>query len=280
YTSVASNLGELFNKGFEVSVNSVNVQQKNGFGWNSSLVFSFNRNEIKHLYGEMIDLLDGEGNVIGQKEADDWTNGWFIGEAIDRIWDYKFLGIWQENEAEQAAVFGQYPGDPKLQDTNGDEALTNEDKIFQELKKPQYRLGVGNNFRILKNIEVSAFIRADLGHFGANGLYKKGNQEERLNDYDVPYWTAENPSNEYTRIAHVTPAPYNYYEPKGFLRVQDLSISYIFPANLIQSTPIKNLSVYLSGRNLFTITKWSNWDPESGAIPLPKFYTIGLNLTL
>ena len=132
----------------------------------------------------------------------------------------------------------------------------------------------------MKNIEISAFIRADLGHFSANGLHKKGNQEERLNDYDVPYWTAENPSNEYTRIAHVSPVPYNFYEPRGFFRLQDFSIIYNFPANLIQTTPIKNLRVYLSCRNLITITKWTNWDPESGGAPLPKFYTLGLNLTL
>jgi TonB-linked SusC/RagA family outer membrane protein len=280
YASVTSNLGELFNQGFEFTLNTVNIEKNKNFRWNSSLVFSFNRNKIKHLYGEMIDVLDKEGNVVGQKEADDWTNGWFIGESIDRIWNYKFLGVWQEDEAEQAAVYGQFPGDPKLQDTNPDDALTNEDKVFLEYKKPRYRFGFRNDFAILKNLKVSAFIRAELGHFGANGLYRRINQEHRLNDYDVPYWTKENPSNKYVRIAHLSPVPFSYFESRAFVRLQDLSVSYIMPGKMVQSTPIKNLTIYLSGRNLVTLTKWTNWDPETGGTPLPKFYSLGLNLTL
>ena len=57
-------MGEVRNKGFELSLNSVNIDHKN-FRWSSSFIASLNRNEIAHLYGEMVDVLDKDGNVIG-----------------------------------------------------------------------------------------------------------------------------------------------------------------------------------------------------------------------
>ena len=54
--------------------------------------------------------------VIGQREADDIKNKRFIGHDIDEIWDYKVVGIWQEEEREEAAKYGQQPGDVHLLD--------------------------------------------------------------------------------------------------------------------------------------------------------------------
>lgn len=149
YASVMSNMGELQNRGFELTLNSHNIQ-RNNFSWNSVLTFSFNRNKINHLYGDMIDVLDENGNVVGQREADDITNGWFIGQSIDRIWDYRFDGIYQLGEEEIAASFGKAPGDTKLYDKNGDGVSTQEDKIFQGYKKPRFRLGLRNDFIIFR----------------------------------------------------------------------------------------------------------------------------------
>ncbi len=61
-------------------------------------------------------MKDADGNVIGQREADDIKNKRFIGHDIDEIWDYKVVGIWQEEEREEAAKYGQQPGDVHLLD--------------------------------------------------------------------------------------------------------------------------------------------------------------------
>lgn len=113
FGSVTSNLGEIVNKGVEITLNSVNISRPN-FEWSSTATFSLNRNEIKHLYGIYTDILDEHGNIIGQKEMDDVGNRWFIGHDINEIWDYKLLGIWQLGEEEEAAKYGQKPGDPKV----------------------------------------------------------------------------------------------------------------------------------------------------------------------
>ena len=280
YDNVMSNMGELQNNGFEMTLNSYNIQNKD-FSWNSTLTFSFNRNKIKHLYGEMIDILDENGNIIGQREGDDIDNGWFIGQSIDRIWDYKFLGIYQLGEEELAKSFGKAPGDVKLYDPNGDGVSTQEDKVFQGYTKPRFRLGLRNDFTLFKNFQISCFIRADLGHWRANNLLSNtSNVEDRANSYALPYWTPETPTNKYTRLNTVNTPGYNIYEKSSFVRLQDLSIAYNIPENILKNLKVGHCKVYLSGRNLLTFTKWSGWDPESGNTPMPRIFTFGIDVTL
>lgn len=282
YTSVVANLGELGNKGFELSLNSTNIN-KSSITWNSSIVFSFNRNKIKHLYGDMIDVLDGEGNVIGRKEADDTANSWFIGQSIDRIWGYEVLGVWQTDEEGQAAVYGKEPGDIKLRDVNGDGVyVPNDDKVFQGYDRPKYRLGLRNDLTFLNNFQFSVFIRADLGFYGINNLYKNdgtGGEYERKNTYATPYWTPENPNNEYARlISDVSSPSFSVWKERSFIRIQDVSLAYNFPRTTTERLKLQNLRVYINLRNQFTITPWEHWDPESGTSPMPKYFTCGFNV--
>ncbi len=280
YSSVMSNMGELENKGFELTLNSRNIDQPD-FGWNSTFTLSLNRNKINYLYGEMENILDADGNIIGTKEADDVTNGWFIGQAIDRIWDYKFLGIFQKGEEEQAKSFGKAPGDTKLLDVDGNGATTQEDKVFQGYTKPRFRLGLRNEFTFLKNFQFSFFLRADLGHYSQNSmLMNLSSIEDRRNYYAMPYWTPENPINTSTRQNAANTPSFTIYESRSFLRLQDVSLSYNLPSALIDRFKVGNCRLYLSSRNLLTLTKWSGWDPESGNTPMPRTFTFGLDVTL
>ena len=86
YGKIASNLGELANQGAELTLSSVNVNTRY-LRWGTTFTYSTNKLEIKHLYGDMIDVLDAEGNIVGQREDDDVQNSWYIGHAIDEIYD-------------------------------------------------------------------------------------------------------------------------------------------------------------------------------------------------
>ena len=77
---------------------NANIFKQDNFEWSASSTFSMNRRKIVTLYGDMENILDNEGNVIGEKESDDPTNGWFIGQDPDRIWAYERLGVWQYME--------------------------------------------------------------------------------------------------------------------------------------------------------------------------------------
>ena len=114
FGSITCNLGEVVNQGFEVSLTSQNIKSKS-FEWNTSFGLSYYKNEIKHLYYQYESINDPKtGAITGWKETDDKTNGWFIGQPISAIWDYKVTGIWQADEWEEAAKVGQRPGDPKV----------------------------------------------------------------------------------------------------------------------------------------------------------------------
>ena len=76
FTSALSNMGQVDNLGLEFSLNAKIMDTKN-FKWNGSLSFYTNQNKIVHLYGTMKDVLDDQGNVIGQVEDDDRSK-WLV----------------------------------------------------------------------------------------------------------------------------------------------------------------------------------------------------------
>ncbi len=115
FKNITSNLGELGNKGFEMTVGTVNMEKRN-FSWRSNLVFSFNRNKIKKLFGDYEEKVV-DGQTI-RRELPDYTNEWFPGQALDRVWNYDVTGIWQTNEKDAAAVYKLEPGDFKATDVD------------------------------------------------------------------------------------------------------------------------------------------------------------------
>lgn len=285
FSDVTSNLGELGNKGFEMTFNSVNISNKD-LTWRSSLVFSLNRNKIKHLFGDI-----GSYTLLGETrvgEVPDYSNEWFPGQAIDVVWNYELQGVWQMNEADQASVYGMRVGDFKGVDVDGD-GVYNElvDKQFIGYEEPRYRLGLRNDFSFLTHFTASVFLRADLGQIGSyspalNAGWESNDRRSR-NVGPVPYWTPENPINDYARL-DVSTSGYGgglmIYKPRSFVRIQDVSLSYSLPASLAKRIKLNNLRVFGSVRNLATFTKWPHWDPESGSSPMPRIFTTGLSLSL
>ena len=97
----------------------------------------------------------------------------------------------------------------------------------------------------------------------------------------------ENKSNKYPRINY-TDGRYTPLQGYGFVRLQDLSLSYTFRQPWVQKAGIGNLKVYMACKNLFTISGWEGGDPEvqqtlgSGytyGYPLSRTVSFGLNLT-
>src|SRR5690606_28546567 len=153
FSSVTTNIGELANKGLELTFRSSFVSSSN-FNWTSALNISFNRNKINRLFG-----VEGEFVYEGKEhfgEIPDFSNEWFPGRAIDAIWNYDIIGIWQEEERDNAAEYNLQPGDFKALDLdqNGKyEAVS--DKTFLGYRQPRYRFGLRNDFTIFHNLSAS-----------------------------------------------------------------------------------------------------------------------------
>lgn len=280
YASVTSNIGEVNNKGVEISLRSTNIQREN-FEWSTTFNLAYNKNTIKHLYGLMEDVLDEEGNVIGQKEADDISKGYFIGHALDEKWGYKFLGVWQENEAEEAAKYNQVPGDPKLLDVDQNYKYNNDDKVFLGNTTPKVRWNMRNEFTLFKNWNFSFSMYSYLGHVKTMDRFTNSNALLNVTNSIVrEYWTPENPINEYPRLKAQAPVSYSIYKNASFLRFDNISLGYSFPKAMIQRLKIQALSLNLTLKNVGVISGWPAYDPENSDANTPRTLLFGLNMTL
>lgn len=283
FTSITDNIGELANKGFEATLHTNNINASD-FNWRSTLTFSLNRNEITQLFGDT-----GTYTLVGEEyegELPDYTNEWFPGYAVDAIWNYERIGIWQEEEADAAAEYNQIPGDIKVRDLNDNQLYEEDyDKQFIGYTEPRYRIGLRNEVDFLGNFSASMFVRADLGHmaeFEGPG-YGGSSTFERENLEPYPYWTLENRSNEYPSLHH-NPNDFagglTFWKDASFVRIQDVTLSYSVPQVLSQRVQIQNVRIFGSVRNLATFSAWPGWDPESLNSPMPRTFSLGLNVSL
>lgn len=297
FGGMTTNLGEVQNKGFELSINTLNIQNKN-FEWSTSFGFSLYNNKIKHLYYEYEDVLDDKGSVVGSKEQDDLSNGWFIGQAIGTIWDYKVTGIWQTNEVEDAVKYGQKPGDPKVANlytaddkVNADGSVTpvynDNDKTFLGKKNPPIHWSLRNDFKLWKNIDFSFSLYSYMGHKSLEGNYLNGDNGGSLmtygfNTFKKDYWTPENPTNEYARLESQGPAGATGAQKlhnRSFIRLDNISVAYTLPKKWISKAQLENVKIYTTIRNVATwAADWEYADPETGGLAT-RTYTFGLNLT-
>ena len=277
YSSIKANLGELQNHGLEISLTAHPYISKN-FRWDTSGSCSFNRRKIVHLYGDKTDVRDADGNVIGQKEADDYANSWFIGHDPNQIWNYKRDGVWQVGEEEEAAKYGCKPGDFKYVDQNGDGVLNTDDKVFQGYTTPRYYASWRNDFTFLRDFTLSFMM---YGHFGQYGTFNRaantGGMYDRHTISDIPRWTAEHPTSNYARIGSTNLG--SNYVRKTFVRMENITLGYRLPETAAKYIGITGASFSLSVRNPFVITGWSYGDPEGGDYTM-RTVNLGINLTL
>lgn len=282
YSNVIDNLGQVNNKGIELTLTSTNIYIPKKVNWSTTFIYSANDNTIKHLYGKMVDVLDDAGNVIGQREDDDVQNGWYIGHGIKSIYYYKTIGIWQLGEEEEAAKYGKQPGDPKVLDVDEDGVITEDDKVWLGSRTPRYRMSLRSDLRLFDCIDFSFVLRGEFNFLGEDNLARNEDNRffDRSNSIWNEYWTPWNPSNEYARLgANCGNPSVLIFKKRDFVKMQNMSLSYTFPKAFLKKYAIENLKVSLSVDNAFVITGWDYYDPENMGT-CPRIWTFGVNVTL
>lgn len=282
YGSILDNMGEVANWGVELGLHSINVQAKD-FQWTSDFSFWLNRNKIVSLYG--LDT-DGDG-----KEDDDLSNGWFIGKSLGAVYTYETDGIVQEGDVEYMNKYNMQPGDVKIVDQNGDGKINADDKKIIGYTKPNFNMNLRNTFAY-KNWQL--YFSIDYIAGGGKNNYYIADNEKGFNPNRMPnanwlneeYWTPENPSNVSPR-ANYNNKTYGlgFYQSRSFVRLQDITLSYQFSEELLKKTKfLTNARVFVSGKNLLTLTGWRGMDPETGqkigeGSPSFKTYSLGVNVS-
>ena len=284
FNSITTNLGEVTNTGFEISLNTRNIDTEN-FKWNTTLGFSYNKNRIKHLSYEY----DENG-----KETDDTTNGWFIGKPIGEIWYWDTDGIWQADEAEEAAKVNQKPGDPKVinyctedDKADGTPVYNDKDRIYHGTTQPPIYWNMRNDFTFLKNFTFSFSMYSYMGHKSRAGYWLNGDNSgsmftQTCNTFKKEYWTPENPTNDYGRLGAVGPSGVTGIEKvynRSFVRLDNITLGYTIPKELTSKIGVQRIHLTAGINNVCTIDSWEYGDPETGGFANRQFQ-FGLNVTL
>lgn len=277
------NIGEVSNKGVEVALNTVNVVSGD-FKWTTGINFAANRNTVNRLNDEVEELIFWAGASQIHR----------VGEPMGSIYDYQFDGIWQLDEAAEAAEYGQYPGQVRVKDIDGDGEITPEDdRTIIGNTTPKWTGGITNTVNY-KNLDFSVFVYTSQGNMfrsafhGHNAFpHAEGSEPNRLfSSYDVNYWTPDNPSDEWYQPGNAGPhVGAIFYRDVSYVRVGYMTLGYTLPKTVLDRAGIGNLRVYVMAQNPFTFSDYDGWDPESasrdtwGLTFFTRTFMTGLNLT-
>lgn len=273
------NVGETNNRGLEILLTSNNISKEN-FMWQTTFTFSANKERIVSLPGNK-DLI---------------SSNLFLGHPIKTFYDYRYLGIWQENEAEEAAKFNSLPGDIKLANNGvfneeGKHAYGIHDKVILGSGVPKWTAGLQNTFQY-RNFDLNVFVTARWGQMISSNLitrYNPTTSEGNSRD-DIDYWTPENPGGYLPRPGlHSSTSGYIgfdalKYVDGSYFKIRNMTLGYSLPAALTQRWSMQKLRVYATANNPFIFTKsdlLKYQDPESNGsdnFPLTKQFVLGLSV--
>lgn len=312
------NIGAVSNKGFEFSLSTQNIKAKN-FNWNSNITFTRNINKV-------LALVDGTPAIYGT------VSKTVVGRSIGEFYGYQVLGIYKNaaDFAKYPALSqngggaipitpgtgGVWVGDVIFKDINGDGKIDANDQTFLGSPLPKFQYGINNSFNY-KNFDLNIFMAGNYGNKIYNQLKVNGDNPNQNFGYfpsvfnfakiglinptgstsDINNVYITNPSTNITRISQSSGNDNQrfsdkYIESGSFLKCKSIALGYSFSNNLLNKIKLRSLRVYVNVTNVFTITKYTGYDPEIGSWnPLaagidngyyaqPRVYTVGLNVSL
>lgn len=286
-TSQLQNVGNVVNKGLELSVSATLLQRKNLL-WTVSANAAYNKNEITDM-GTTNDVIQGSDKQQILRR----------GESLGAFYGLQFVGIVQSNEdvTKLPTVNGQTPkpGDLKYADVNGDNKIDGNDRIILGSTQPDLVYGLSTQLR-WHNFDLSASFAGSYGNKLYNALQRR--LELTGDSYNVlttvkDSWTPQNPSNTLPLASNARPFGYidsRYVQSASYLKLRNLTLGYTIGKSqlsvLSSHLSVSSIRLYATATNLFTITPYKGYDPEvssgtdSGAYPSSRTFTFGVNVTL
>lgn len=269
------NGGTMVNKGWEITLKSVNMKGK--FSWDTDFNISFNKNKLESLRLTQ---------VYYSAMTTDYVNDYVVrnvpGRPLGSFYGYVAEGVDPET------------GDMIYMDVNKDGVISASDRTYIGDPNPDFTFGLTNNFS-WKGFNLNILLQGSVGNdiynvsrMETEGMYDGKNQSTKVLDrWRVP-----------GQITNVPKAGWNiknssyFVEDGSYLRVKSVSLSYDVPHKIISKLGINRLQPYFTASNLLTWTSYSGMDPEvnqygnNGAVqgidwgtyPLNRSFVFGLKL--
>ncbi|WP_434036471.1 SusC/RagA family TonB-linked outer membrane protein [Formosa sp. 4Alg 33] len=260
WEETSANIGSVSNKGVEVGLTTVNVNTDK-IRWTTTFTFAKNTNKLEELYG------DG---------SDDIGNNRFIGKDLTSIYNFKFNGIWQANERDLAATYGQSEGQAKVVDVNNDGKITAEDdRVILGHTAPDWTGGFNTTLNV-GQFDLSASVVTSQGsfvysEFHANFTDTRDRGRQKLAGLD--YYVPENTAGLESNFTNAYPQGRNQgtywrdngvgnYRDASYVKVKNISFGYKFDDTLLEKLKLSYLRVYANVLDPFVFTDYDGYDPE------------------
>ena len=290
-SSFTGNIGNTQNKGFELTLNGIILDNKNGWTWEAGINLYANRNKLTKLTGtEPIVLADGT-----VQEERDVANRWFVGYPIDVIYDYEYDGIWNKEDVYEVTLpDGTKTTNLAILEPGGDIGMIKvkyNDDVLDANGVPTRQ--IGDNDRRIQSMEPDLLggFNTTVGYKGFDltviGAFQIGGKlisaihsgngylnmlDGRRNNIDVDYWTEENTGAKYPRPNGIRSgdnpkyaSTLGYFDA-GYLKVRAITLGYSFEnIKAIKDFGISRLRLYATIQNPFVL--FSPFNNESGLDP-------------
>ena len=258
-------LGEVENKGFDINLGLV-LLDNNDWRISSNLSVSRNVNEV-------LALVDGNeplelGNVYYGNSFPVNPTRVEVGQPISSFRGYVFEGVYQSNEVDEAARFGREPGDAKYQDVNGDGVISSDDIVIVGNGLPDFTWG-WNWTANWRNFDLNFLLLGSQGNqiYNFQRMRMMGLGSAQFHAVHADYknrWTSSNPSNIPAGRDGTEFLSSQFIEDGSYVTMKTIALGYTFN-NLLNTIGLDALRVYVNAENLFIITDYTGYDPESTA---------------
>ena len=253
---ILTNLGEINNTGFEISLNTQNIV-KGDFRWSTDFNISRNRNEVVALINDADIFGDAAPNYF----STDRSYILRVGEEVGLFYGFDYAGVMGGDAPAGALPFeGGVAGDPLFVDTDGDGEITADDRTIIGNPNPDFTYGITNNFSY-KNFDLNIFFQGSKGGdiFNMTNVQLNNGDANTTRDYFERAQSGEAPrvgNNSNREISS------RFVEDGSYLRLKNIAIGYNFTSDITDKLNIGSARLSISAQNLLTITDYSGLDPE------------------
>ena len=296
FSSTLTNIGELENRGFEVNLNTQNIDSK--FKWSTDFNIFANRNKVLKL---------GVNDAPIDINISSMTSRTAVGKPIGMYYGYVIDGVIMSQEELDSGAYpvwtGSEAGDPRVRDVNKDGKIDSNDRTYIGNYQPNFQWGLTNNFSYA-GFDLSVLLRGSQGGeiLNHNARYlKSGVGGGNRNMYSVVnnYWKSEaDPGNGMIPKPRILPTTVRdfgssyWVEDGSFVRIQNIRLGYNLPKSLVEKWKLSNVKLYVNMENVHVFSDYLGYDPEGstyqsgvmvgfdyGAYPNPFTATAGVNIS-
>jgi len=266
------NIGKTQNKGWELTLNGIIIDNKNGWNWEAGINLYQNRNELTEL--------------ASGKDRDE-GNLWFVGHPIDVIYDYEYEGLWQAGEEDKMNILepGGNVGMIKVKhdralDENGNPTrqIGPDDREIMSMEPDL--IGGFNTTVAYKGFDLNIIGAFQIGGKLISAIHSSNGYLNMLtgrrNNLDVDYWTEENTGAKYPRPGGIQSGDNPKYGSTlgyfnaGYLKFRAITLGYNFEnIKAVKDLGISRLRLYATVQNPFVLfspyTNECGLDPETNS---------------